>query len=178
MKEEKSIAKVEIPTERIARLIFLIRGLKVMLDTDLADLYNVPTMRLNEQVKRNKRRFPYDFMFQLTKNEYQNLISRFAISRWGGTRKLPYVFTEQGVMMLSSVLKSNRAIEMNISIVRAFIRLRELLATNKDLAARMDDLERHQKSHSQHLVNIYSTLKKLTAEPTKEEGKIGFNVEK
>jgi phage regulator Rha-like protein len=178
MKEEKSLVKVEIPTERIAQLIFIIRGKKVMIDKDLAELYQVETRDMNKAVRRNIARFPTDFMFQLTEQEFENLMFQFGTSRWGGTRKLPYVFTEHGVVMLSSVLKSEKAIEMNISIVRAFIKLRELLATNKDLATRMDDLERHQKSHSQHLVNIYSTLKKLTSEPKKEEGKIGFNVEK
>jgi phage regulator Rha-like protein len=176
MKEETSLVKIEIPAERIAQLIFIIRGKKVMIDKDLADLYKVETRNLNKAVQRNIGRFPIDFMFQLTKQEFENLMFQFGTSRWGGTRKFPYVFTEHGVVMLSSVLKSEKAIEMNISIVRAFTKLRELLATNKDLAVRMDELERHQKSHSQHLVNIYSTLKKLTAEPLKEEGTMGFNV--
>lgn len=179
MKEEKSLEnKVQIPSEIIEQKIFLIRGQKVILDKDLAGLYKVSTSNLNLAVRRNTERFPYDFMFQLTYDEFQNLILQFATSRWGGTRKLPYAFTEHGVVMLSSVLKSAHAIEMNISIVRAFVKLRQILATHKDLAQKIAELERHQKSHSQHLVNIYGTLKKLTAEPIKEEGKIGFNVGK
>src|ERR1035437_1299622 len=150
-----------------------------MLDHDLAYLYDVATGYLNRAIKRNASRFPNDFMFQLAEDEVENLKCHFGISSdHGGRRYLSHVFTEHGVVMLSSVLKSEKAIEMNISIVRAFIKLRELLATNKDLAVRMHELERHQKSHSQHLVNIYSTLKKLTAEPVKEEEKMGFNVEK
>ena len=176
MKEEKSLEKVEIPVERIANRIFIIRGQKVMLDKDLSELYQVPTMRLNEQVKRNLDRFPVDFMFQLTKEEYQNLISQFAISSWGGRRTLPYVFTEHGVTMLSSVLKSKKAVAMNISIIRAFIRIREMLATNKDLAQRMDELERSQKEQGNRLESVYSVVKQLIETPVKSIGKIGFNV--
>jgi phage regulator Rha-like protein len=199
MKEEKSLVKIEIPVERIAQLIFVIRGKKVMFDKDLADIYHVPTMRLNEQVKRNIDRFPVDFMFQLTKEEYEslrwqfatsnkdpskqltkdadrNLISQSAISSWGGTRKLPLVFTEHGVAMLSSVLKSKRAVEMNIAIIRAFIQLREMLATNKDLAQRMDELERSQKEQGNRLESVYSIVKQLIETPVKAVGKIGFNV--
>ena len=121
-----------------------------MLDSDLAELYGVPTFRLNEQVKRNRRRFPADFMLQLTKREAEALTSQFAMSKKGrgGRRTLPYAFTEQGVAMLSTVLNSERAIEVNIAIMRAFVRLREVLATHKDLARRMADLEREQKAQA------------------------------
>lgn len=179
MKEEKSPAKVEIPTEIIERKIFLIRGQKVMLDKDLAELYQIKTGGLNLAVRRNLNRFPVDFMFQLVEEERDSLRLQFAISKGrGGRRYLPYAFTEHGVVMLSSVLKSDRAIEMNISIVRAFVRLRQILPAHKDLAKKMAELERTQKYHSQHLVNIYSTLKKLANEPKKDEGKMGFNVDK
>ena len=117
----------------IEKKILLIRGKKVMLDRDLALLYEVPTKRLNEQVKRNIKRFPPDFMLQLTKKEFENLKSHFATSSWGGTRKLPMVFTEQGVAMLSTVLNSERAIMVNIQIRRSFTKLRELFATHNDL---------------------------------------------
>jgi hypothetical protein len=181
MKDAKSLnIKVQIPTEVIARCIYLIRGQKVMLDKDLAELYDVSTKNLNKAVERNIERFPLDFMFQLTKEEYESLRFQFGTSNKGrgGRRYLPYVFTELGVAMLSSVLKSEHAVQMNISIIRAFVKLRQLLSTNKDLSQKVAELEREQKKHSQHLVNIYGALKKLTAEPAKEEGKMGFNVGK
>jgi len=178
MKKEKSITKVEIPTERIAHLIFLIRGKKVMFDRDLAGLYNVGTRDLNKAVRRNIERFPADFMFQLSKPEFENLMFQFGTSRWGGTRKLPYVFTEHGVTMLSSVLKSKRAIEMNISVIRSFIKLREMLSTNKELAQRMDELEREQKYQGNRLESVYAIVKQLIETPIKSVSKIGFNVDK
>ncbi len=131
-----------IPVEVIERKIYLIRGHKVMLDNDLAELYGVPTKRLNEQVRRNLRRFPDDFMFQLTDEEAVILRSQFATSKRGGRRYLPYVFTEQGVAMLSTVLNSERAIEVNIAIMRVFVKLREMISSHKDLAKRLDDLEK------------------------------------
>ena len=133
-----------IPVERIERAIFLIRGHKVMLDADLAELYGVSVGRLNEAVKRNRNRFPDDFMFQLTKHEFEDLKSQFAISSsgWGGRRHPPYAFTEQGVAMLSSVLRSKRAIRVNIEIMRAFVRLRQILASHKELAHKLDELEK------------------------------------
>jgi hypothetical protein len=121
-----------IPDELITSKIYLIRNRKVMLDEDLAELYNVETRRLNEQVKRNKARFPMDFMFQLK--------SQFATSSWGDRRKLPYAFTEQGVAMLSGVLHSERAIKVNIQIMRVFTRMRELLETHKEILAKLDNL--------------------------------------
>ena len=127
----------------IERRIYLIRGQKVMLDTDLAMLYHVPTFRLNEAVKRNRQRFPKDFMFQLSKTEAESLTSHFAMSKSGrgGRRTVPYAFTELGVAMLSSVLNSERAVQMNILIMRAFVKLRDMLASHKDLATRMEKLE-------------------------------------
>lgn len=166
--------KQVIPLEIIENKIFIIRNCKVMLDADLARLYGVFTTRLNEQVKRNESRFPEDFMFQLTEDEYRNLISQFATSRWGGRRKLPYVFTEHGVAMLSSVLKSPRAVAMNIVIIRAFIKLREVLFTHKDLSQKMLEIERIQKEHGSDITHIYSVIKRLISTPPKPKAPIGF----
>jgi hypothetical protein len=144
---------VAIPVEVVERRIYLIRGHKVMVDSDLADLYQVATGNLNLAVRRNADRFPEDFMFQLTEGEFEILSLQTAISRWGGRRYLPFAFTEHGVAMLSAVLKSKRAVQMSILVVRAFVRLREMLASNKDLAARMEKLEAVQKDHAS-VINI------------------------
>ncbi len=168
------MSKNEISIEVVATKILLVRGKKVMLDRDLALLYGVSTMRLNEQVKRNKERFPEDFMFQLTKKEASILISHFAISRWGGNRKLPYVFTEQGVAMLSSVLKSKRAIWVNIAIMRAFVKLRQVLLTHKELAEKLGELERKYQLHETDIQIIFEAIKKLI-EPPDEPPKPRFN---
>jgi Asp-tRNA(Asn)/Glu-tRNA(Gln) amidotransferase A subunit family amidase len=133
-----------IPAERIERAIYLLRGQKVMLSTHLAVLYGVEVRVLVQAVKRNLERFPKDFMFQLTRMEFANLKSQFVISSWGGLRRAtPYAFTEQGVAMLSSVLKSQRAVQVNIEIMRAFVRLRRMLASHADLARRLDALEQN-----------------------------------
>ena len=146
-----------------------------MLDADLAELYHVVTRALNQQVRRNLGRFPSDFMFQLTPDEIANLRSQFVTSSWGGRRKPPYAFTEHGVAMLSSVLKSGRAVQMSILIVRAFVKMRELLASHKSLAARVDKLETSQKRHAS-VINILAEeiedLKRPPAEPPKR--RIGF----
>ena len=134
--------KLLVTTETIELKILLIRGQKVMLDADLAELYGVETRRLNEQVSRNSERFPVDFMFQLTPQEFSNLKSQFATSSWGGRRKLPYVFTEHGAIMAASVLNSQRAIEISVHVVRAFVHLRDLVSSNKELSAKLDQLER------------------------------------
>jgi hypothetical protein len=164
MARRPSGAELSVPAELIERRIYLVRGHKVMLDSDLAELYCVPTSRLNEAVKRNHLRFPLDFMFQLTKDEARNLISQNAISSlgYGGRRTLPYAFTEHGVAMLSSVLRSERAVQINIAIVRAFVKLREWILTHKDLAQKMDELERTQKEQAAHIGNIYEVLEQLT----------------
>jgi len=140
----------------------VVRGKKVMLDRDLAQLYGVVTKVLLQSVKRNKRRFPEDFMFVLTTQEVTNLKSQIVTSSWGGLRYLPYVFTEQGVAMLSNVLNSERAIQVNIAILRAFERIREILLTHKDLAAKIEALELKYNNHSmkfleydEHITNIY-----------------------
>lgn len=134
----------------IQAMIKVIRGQQVMLDSDLSALYGVETRRLNEQVKRNIERFPDDFMFQLRKEELDNLMSQNATSSWGGTRKLPYAFTEQGIAMLSSVLKSQTAVEVNIRIMRAFITMRRFIATNAQLFQRLETIEYHQLEMKQH----------------------------
>lgn len=163
-----------LPVEAISQQIFLIRGLKVMLDSDLAELYQVSTKSLNQAVKRNLRRFPSDFMFELTKKEFEDLRSQFVTSSSGGRRYLPYVFTEHGVAMLASVLKSDRAVEMSILIIRAFIKLREILASNKDLAHKIEELERDQRMQNKHINSIYKIIERFLEEPIKSRGPMGF----
>jgi len=148
-----------------------------MLDRDLAGLYGVKAIRLREQVKRNISRFPEDFMFQLTKDELENLISQIAISSWGGIRKLPYAFTEQGVSMLSSVLNSERAIQVNIAIMRAFVRLKQVLATHKELAEKLKEVEGEVGRHNKLIIEIFEIIKQLTPPlipPPKPKPLIGF----
>jgi hypothetical protein len=167
-------------SERIERSILLIRGHKVMLDSDLAGLYGVTTKRLNEQVKRNLSRFPEDFMFQLTESETDLLRSQIATSKKGrgGRRYQPYAFTEQGVAMLSSVLNSDRAIKVNIEIMRAFVRLRQILASNKDLSKRLDETE---KKYDAQFKVVFEAIRQLMASPEPEpeppRKRIGFLVE-
>jgi hypothetical protein len=167
-----------VPVELIERRIYFIRGQKVMLDSDLAELYQVPTFRLNEAVKRNLDRFPKDFMFQLSKDELTNWRSQIAMSNPGvkmGLRRPPYAFTEQGVAMLSSVLNSDRAIQVNIAIMRAFVKLREIMATHKDLAHKIEALERKYGEHDQEIQVIFKAIKKLLEPPTKPTRRIGFD---
>lgn len=167
-------SQLPIPIELIERRIYLIRGHKVMLDADLAELYQVTTGNLNLAVRRNLDRFPEDFMFQLSRGEFKNLRLQFATSRWGGRRYLPYAFTEHGVAMLSSVLSSQRAVQMNILIIRAFVTLREILATHKDLARKIEDLEHQQKEHGRQLAAVYTIVKRLIDVPPKPKNPIGF----
>jgi len=162
--------------EIIETKIFIIRGQKVMLDKDLAILYGVETFNLNKAVKRNLTRFPSDFMFQLTREECKNLIFQFGISSWGGTRKLPYAFTEQGVAMLSSVLRSERAVQVNIQIMRAFVKLREIISTHKELAKKLKELELKFESHDEHITAIFEAINQLLAVEEKPKRKIGFDV--
>jgi hypothetical protein len=163
--------------EVVERRILVIRGQKVMLDRDLAGLYGVPVKRLNEQVKRNLKRFPGDFMFLLTRQEVMNLKSQIATSSWGGIRKLPYAFTEQGVAMLSSVLNSERAIQVNIAIMRAFVKLKQVLATHKELAEKLKELEGEVGKHNKLIIEIFEIIKQLTPPPLplpKPKGPLGF----
>jgi phage regulator Rha-like protein len=164
-----------IPVEVIERKNLLIRGQKVMLDADLAELYGVSTKRLNEQVRRNLNRFPPDFMFQLNEEETEILRSQIATSKIGrgGRRYFPYVFSEQGVVMLSSVLNSERAIEVNILIIRAFVKLREMVASNKDLAKRLNALE---KKYNAQFKVVFEAISQLMAPPVKPKRKIGFEL--
>ena len=163
-----------VSSETIEQYIFLIRGEKVMLDLHLARLYLVSTTRLNEQVRRNMDRFPGDFMFQLTKAEFENLRSQIATSSWGGTRYLPYVFTEQGVAMLSSVLRSKRAVRANVAIMRTFVKLRMLLATRDDLALKLAELETKYESHDKQIKGIFEAIRQLMAPPQKPKREFGF----
>ena len=172
----KEITKVRqlVVTEIIERRILIIRGLKVMLDKDLAEMYGVKPIRLREQVKRNITRFPEDFMFQLSDAEANWLVSQSAIpSRKHLGGYLPYVFTEQGIAMLSTVLNSERAIQVNIAIMRAFVKLRELLATNKDLSKRLDELE---KKYDSNFRIVFDTIKQLMMPKEKPKRPIGFKV--
>jgi len=163
-----------VPVERIEGAILVLRGHKVILDKDLAALYGVTTSNLNKAVNRNFDRFPEDFLLRLTEAEFDNLKFQFGTSRWGGTRKLPRAFTEQGVAMLSSVLRSPRAALVNIEIMRAFVRLREMIATNRDLARRLDELE---KRYDAQFKGVFDTIRQLMAPPTKARRSIGFRVE-
>ncbi len=165
-----------IPRERIERAILLIRGHKVMLDADLAELYDVETKALNRAVKRNQERFPEDFMFQLTPEEFANLrlqfgTSRVVISSWGGRRYRPRVFTEQGVAMLSSVLRSRRAVDVNIEIMRAFVRLRQMLAAHKELARRLDELE---EKYDAQFKGVFDAIRRLMSPAAPKRRRIGF----
>ena len=193
MKKKKTKSKIKqnknelivIPSERVVRKIFLIRGKKVMIDKDLAVLYGVETRMLNQAVRRNAERFPNDFMFQLSKEEAEiwksqieipntdkNLISQSVTSSWGGTRKPVMVFTEQGVAMLSSVLNSKRAIQVNIQIIRTFTELREFLMTNKELRIKIENIER---KYDKKLKEVFEMLKQLFTEKEKPKSQIGFS---
>jgi len=152
------MANIVIRQDIIEKKIFLIRGLNVMLDRDLAELYGVKTKSLNLAVKRNIDRFPCDFMFQLTKEEFANLRFQFETSRWGGIRYLPYVFTEQGVAMLSSVLNSKRAVRVNIGIMRVFVNIRKLVSTNKGILNRLNQLEDKVQSHDKKIRTIFEVI--------------------
>jgi hypothetical protein len=172
---KKKIALV--PQELIENKILLIRGKKVMLDSDLALMYGVETKVLNQAVKRNSERFPEDFMFQLNKNETLNLKSQFVTSSWGGIRKLPFVFTEQGVAMLSSVLNSKRAIAVNVQIIRTFVKLREMIVSNKELRIKIEEME---KKYDKRFKIIFDTLRSFLENNKKEKKKepIGFKCKK
>lgn len=172
--------------------IHLVRGQRVMLDSDLAELYGVITKRFNEQVKRNIDRFPADFMFQLTDAEHDSLRSQIAAlnmddslrsqfatsnSRRGGRRYLPYAFTEHGAIMAASVLNSPRAVEMSVFVVRAFVQLRELLASHRELAERLDELERKLATHDRAIAGLIDAIRQLTSVPARTSRPIGFTAD-
>ena len=171
-----------IPIEKITSKIYLISKEKVMLDSDLAELYGVETRVLVQALKRNIDRFPKDFMFQLTADQYKILRSQFVTSKWGGRRYPPYVFTEQGVAMLSSVLKSKRAIRVNISIMRAFVELRKFLYSNEKLAVKLNVLEKETKKrfeeHQKQISLIFEAIKQLIKEDSKPKKQVGFTLPK
>ena len=162
----------------IVNKIYIVHGQKVMLDRDLAEMYDVPTFRLNEAVKRNNTRFPDDFMFQLTKEEFKNLTSQIAISSWGGLRKLPFAFTEQGVAMLSSVLRSERAIQVNIQIIRVYTKMKHLLLANKELWLKIEKIEQALVKKDEEVKAIFNALRNLLLQEEKPRGVVGFKIPK
>jgi len=157
----KGTNKLAIPDEKITNKIYLVRDKKMMLDEDLAELYGVETRRLNEQVKRNIGRFPEDFMFQLTKEEFDILIFQIGASSWGGRRKLPYAFTEQGVAMLSGVLNSERAIKVNIQIMRVFTKVREILMDNLSIRHEIEQIKKTLLNQDKNIELVFSYLDEL-----------------
>ena len=166
-----------VPVERIERCILSIRGHKVMLDSDLAKLYGVEAKALTRAVRRNAERFPPDFMFQLSAEEFGNLRCQIGASRWGGRRYRPYAFTEQGVAMLSSVLHSARAIQVNVEIMRAFVRLRHILASHVELAKKLEALERKMVAHDGQFAAVFEAIRQLMEDDAEEppKGRIGFH---
>ena len=171
MTSDRKVASIE-------SAIYSLRGQRVMLDSDLAAIYGTSTMRLNEQFKRNRKRFPDDFAFVLTRKEFTNLISQDAISRsHGGRRTLPIAFTEHGAIMLASVLNSEIAVQASVRVVRAFVRLREMVAANAQLASKLAELERRLDSHDEAIVDLFATLKRLLEPPeSPKKREIGFHV--
>lgn len=169
--KEKSL----ISSERIISRIFLIRGKKVMLDKDLAELYQVRTMDLNKAVKRNADRFPHDFAFRLSRSDFNDLIFHSGISSWGGTRIPPMAFTEQGVAMLSSILRSKRAVQTNIQIIRIFTKIRQMLTNNRNLRLKIEKME--QKYDKQFQI-VFKAIKRLIQEEEKPKKMIGFQEKK
>jgi hypothetical protein len=168
-------SKAVVPIERIQNRIFILRKQKVMLDRDLAELYGVVTKALNKAVTRNKDRFPPDFMFRLTKQEVTDLRCQFGTSSWGGLRYSPRAFTEQGVAMLSSVLRSKRAVKVNIEIMRAFVNLRGILASHEELSRKLDKLE---KKYDKQFRVVFEAIRQLMTQPVSKTRRIGFEEEK
>jgi phage regulator Rha-like protein len=163
-----------VPFERIAGCIYVIRGYKVMLSHDLAELYGVDTGALTRQVRRNIERFPADFIFQLSKEEFENLKCQIGISSWGGRRHFPFAFTEQGVAMLSSVLRSRRAVAVNIAIMRTFVKLREILATNSSLRRKIEVIER---KYDEQFRLVFKILSEMAIPEEKPKKPVGFLTE-
>lgn len=163
--------------EKVEKRIYLIRGKKVMLDSDLAELYGVTTGALIQAVKRNAERFPEDFMYFLTREEFNALISQSVISKTGrgGRTKLPHAFTEQGVAMLSGVLHSKRAVQVNIAIMRTFVKLRQLISTHRELAHKLDQLERRVEKHDHEIHAVFEAIRKLLEPSVRPKRRIGFH---
>ena len=181
---KNSILRISIPDEEVIQRIYVIRGMKIMIDRDLAEMYGVETKVLKQSVKRNISRFPHDFMFELSVKEFEILRSQFVTSRladensgWGGNRYLPMAFTEQGVAMLSSILNSDRAIQVNIQIIRIFTRMRELLLTHKDILLKLEQLEQQTLHNTEDIQLIFEYLKKLlTPVPETPRKHIGYKL--
>ena len=170
-----SRARAPITASRIEESILLLRGQKVLLDSTLAHLYGVENRALIQAVQRNRNRFPADLMFQINNQELTVLRSQIVISSWGGRRYIPFAFTEQGVAMLSSVLNSPQAIRINIEIMRAFVRLREMISTNKELSEKLDELERKVSTHDKAIAGLITAIRELAAPaPPKPSRRIGF----
>jgi ORF6N domain len=163
-----------IPDNIVVNKIYELRGLKVMLDSDLAELYGVETKRLNEQVGRNPDRFPEDFMFQLTGEEWLNLKSQIATSSWGGRRKLPFVFTEHGILMLSSVLNSKQAIQVNIQIVRIFSRIRQFIIDSGELKLEIEEIKQKVSNQDKNIELVFTYLDKLIDKKIEPRKRIGY----
>jgi len=176
MSSQSKAADEIVPVGAIAEAILVLRGQKVILDADLARLYGVTTKRLNEQVKRNIERFPVDFMFLLTPDEAANLKSQIATSSWGGRRKVPSAFTEHGALMAATVLNTPRAVEVGVYVVRAFIKLRELLASHTELSHKLMELEDRLDGHDEQIGALMQAIRQLLAQPEKPERQIGFRV--
>ncbi len=175
MTDEKAI----IQAQQIEKAILIIRGKRVMLDTDLATLYGVPTKRLNEQVKRNIDRFPEDFMFQLTRQEKSEVVAFCDhLYRLKFSPTLPYAFTEHGAIMAANVLKSERAVKVSIQVVRTFVKLREMLATHKEMAGKLTELEKRLDAHDVDIRNLVIAIRQLMALPVKPKRRIGFHSDK
>jgi phage regulator Rha-like protein len=173
---EMAVIKTIVTAETLERKIYRIRGFKVIIDNDLAELYGVTTKRLNEQVRRNANRFPKDFIFQLSPNEFESLRSHFATLKQGRgqhRKYMPYAFTEHGALMVASVLDTPRAVEVSIYVVRAFVKLREMIASHKDLARRLDEMEK--KCDTQFSV-VFDAIRELMIPPEEDKRKIGFQI--
>ena len=175
-----NINALSIPDELVMNKIYIIRNQKVMLDRDLAELYQVTTSNLNKAVNRNIKRFPDDFMFKLSDEEFKNLIFQTGTSSWGGTRKLPYVFTEQGLTMLSGVLTSDRAINVNIQIMRIFTRIRQMLIDNTELRLAIEKLEKKTDNNTKNIEVVFQYIDELTdkKETPKPREQIGYKISK
>lgn len=170
--------EITIPDEIITNKIYLIRSHKVMIDKDLAELYQVETKQLKRQVRRNIERFPEDFMFELTKQEFDNLRGQFGTSNWGGNRYAPLVFTEQGVAMLSSVLNSPRAIKVNIQIIRVFTKIREMLTDNLSIKLEIEEIKKKLSNHSKNIELVFNYLDELIEKKDNEKPRIQIGYKK
>ncbi len=172
-----ALSDAKLSPQVLAERILMIRGQRVLLDADLAQLYEVETRVFNQAVKRNPGRFPVDFMFQLNADEFENLISQSVTSRWGGRRKLPLAFTEHGAIMAASVLNSDRAVEMSVYVVRAFVQLRAVLLDHKVLAEKLSALERRVSHHDNSLAEVIGAIRALMAQPKPVSRPIGFTAD-